>query len=434
MISAEKISARGHRHSSLAIHPYFGKVDPGIVQHALQAYAHDDAVVLDPFCGSGTVLHDALLAKRAAIGFDSSPLACMIATAKVLGITAQEVEELRRLSAEICVTDDLFTHRSTPPPSSVPAMPRIRSVEHWFTENALKELAAIKAQLDANRPKISPEVALLADVAFSRIITPASRQKGESTYSRVNKDDYPGRVKTLFRRSVDHVIRSASAFNAELASQDFPPPSHSRLTVQGSRRRVRHGSGSVDICCVDARLVEACRDFGLAPADLIVTSPPYLMSWDYGLYHKFRFYWLGLDLDHYEETEIGRHLRRKDDDVERYQRDMEQVLRSLGALVSENATAVLVNAPSVVHGELVDTNELITACAARQGWTFLDISETLNIPGPHHGMYASLKSRQASAPGAAGKREHVILLQWGGKSRNLGSGSGKSINASKPKR
>ena len=35
-------------------------------------------LVLDPFCGSGTVLLESLLAGREALGIDSNPLACLI--------------------------------------------------------------------------------------------------------------------------------------------------------------------------------------------------------------------------------------------------------------------------------------------------------------------------------------------------------------------
>ena len=144
--------------------------------------------------------------------------------------------------------------------------------------------------------------------------------------------------------------------------------------------------------------------------DLIVTSPPYLMSWDYGLYHKFRFYWLDCDLDSYEETEVGRHLRRKNDDVERYRADMTAGLRACYRVARKGAMAILVNAPSVVYGEQVDTNTILCECATDAGWHPIKIVPSLEIPGPHHGMYGSLAARGASAPGKAGKREHIVQL------------------------
>jgi site-specific DNA-methyltransferase (cytosine-N4-specific) len=158
---------------------------------------------------------------------------------------------------------------------------------------------------------------------------------------------------------------------------------------------------------MDARSRESLSD---RRPSLVVTSPPYLMAWDYGLYHKFRFYWLGLDLDSYEDSEIGRHLRRKNDDVENYRRDMAQVFAVLRDEMAQSAVIAMVNAPSVVYGQLVDTNAILSEAAALAGWRLNQVLTTLDIPGPHHGMYESLAARRASAPGARGKREHVLLF------------------------
>jgi hypothetical protein len=135
------------------------------------------------------------------------------------------------------------------------------------------------------------------------------------------------------------------------------------------------------------------------------------MSWDYGLYHKFRFYFLDMNLDEYEATEIGRHLRRKNDDIPRYTEDMTKTFERLSENTTEDGTIVMVNAPSVVQGKTVDTNEILESCARRAGWRLVDARETINIPGPHHGMYASLAPRGASAPGRAGKREFVLVFK-----------------------
>ncbi|HBQ4455883.1 TPA: hypothetical protein L7185_005324, partial [Klebsiella pneumoniae subsp. pneumoniae] len=145
-------------------------------------------------------------------------------------------------------------------------------------------------------------------------------------------------------------------------------------------------------------------------ADLVVSSPPYLMSWDYGLYHKFRFYWLDFNLDEYEDTEIGRHLRRQNDDIERYKLDMTDIFSRLSKSVKNSGRIALINAPSIVHGQLVDTNEILSECANEVGWKMDECVESIDIPGPHHGMYGSLEKRNVMAPGKAGKKEHVLIF------------------------
>lgn len=414
MAAAEfkNLKAQRHRHSSLSIHPYFGKVDPSIVAAALSNFSSVGQTVMDPFCGSGTVVHDAVLAGRSVIGFDSSPLACMIATAKVLGIRPAEEKELSAWAAQLTQEADLFSSESLNDEVSaltIPSMPRVRSVSDWFGPNTLVELARIKRALSALEKLASPEVGLLARVAFSRIITQASFQKGESTYSRTQKEDSADRVRGLLAGSVKAVIKSARAFSEELRQAGLPPPSSSRLEVAGARSTITQGGIRAVLVNGDSRTNQTQQQC-LPKFDLVITSPPYLMSWDYGLYHKFRFYWLGFNLDQYEETEIGRHLRRQDDDVQRYTSDMTDVFSALRSYAHDAAWAVFVNAPSVVYGKLVDTNELLRACAVTAGWRFVSSSDSVGIPGPHHGMYASLGARQADAPGTPGKREHVLVF------------------------
>lgn len=406
------LTAKRHNHSSLAIHPYFGKVDPAIVSAALLNLSQPGQTILDPFCGSGTVIHDAMLKKRNVVGFDSSPLACMIATSKVLGITRNEEHAVSTWASSLSEGQDILGGHAIPSADAlgdIPKMPRVRSVSDWFGANTLFELARIRRSLIKFQNDESPEAGLLAGIVFSRIITQASFQKGESTYSRIDKDDTAERVRGLLLKSARAVIHSAKSFNLELAQGGLPAPHQGRLHCNGKLKKVVHGDVFAMLINCDSR--ESANAASNVPNfDLIITSPPYLMSWDYGLYHKFRFYWLGFDLDEYEDSEIGRHLRRRDDDVERYIADMKGVFLSIKKFANPASHAVFVNAPSVVYGKMIDTNNLLRACAESSGWRFLMSTDSVGIPGPHHGMYASLESRSAAAPGSAGKKEHVLIF------------------------
>lgn len=408
-----KAVPKRHAGSSRSIHPYFGKVDPALSIESIKQFSEVGETVLDPFCGSGTVIHDALVAGRSAIGWDSSPLAVLIATAKVLGITKKEKASMLDFVGEhIPQVDSLFSARSIDTEKMlgfVPSMPRVRSIEDWFTTNSLVELASIKSAIENHDFAKMPEVKLFLTLAFSRIITASSKQQGESTYRKVVKPDESGRVFSLYQKAVRDTIKSAEAFNEELLETKIEP-TQGRLKLIRNGYSVTFADRKADITIADARIPLTKAESKELAANLVVTSPPYLMSWDYGLYHKFRFYWLGFNLDSYEETEIGRHLRRKDDDVEKYSEDMKGVFRRLAGATSDNARIVMVNAPSVVYGAAIDTNQLLIDLADASGWTCIWNENTLGIPGPHHGMYGSLSSRGANAPGVAGKREHVLIL------------------------
>jgi hypothetical protein len=289
----------------------------------------------------------------------------------------------------------------------IPAMPRVRDVAYWFEQGPLNELGFLRAFLKARLPQLPARVQILTWTAFSRIIVKASNQEGESKYRRVQKGHPPGAIIALFIKAVWIVLKVARQLNSNMLATCGFSSSEIACTGDGNATSIRWGPVTAVTKLHDSRV--SPPNLERRPS-LVVTSPPYLMSWDYGLYHKFRFFWLGYDLDAYEATEVGRHLRRQDDDVERYTADMSAVFRSLTDTLLPSAHIAMINAPSVVYGKLVDTNKILTECAATCGWQLLDKLASLEIPGPHHGMYASLLPRGATAPGGSGKREHVLIF------------------------
>jgi hypothetical protein len=267
-----------------------------------------------------------------------------------------------------------------------------------FGENALLELAFLRSLIFSESR--TRHAQLLVEVAFSACITSVSRQRGESSYTAVEKSDEPGRALNLFRKALARVRRGATAY-----TELFGEETEAKLILDGYR--IQSGLQDATLIQRDTRAADSA-----APQvhDLVVTSPPYLMSWDYGLYHKFRFYWLGYDLDGYEESEVGRHLRRQNDDVQRYSEDMAAAFTQLACSTRSGATVAMVNAPSAVHGVSVDTNRILVQSAEAVGFHLKWQGTSLAIPGPHHGMYASLESRKTKTAGESGKREHVLLF------------------------
>ncbi len=398
------IQPRRHNDGGHGLHPYFGKVDPALAHFLVESHSKEGDVVLDPFCGSGTVLHEALLNGRNAVGWDSSPLAVMIAAAKLVGTDEETTRQLLRAHEALEIHDPRsgIFFRQTIFDAVAPTMPRVRNIDRWFSTNAVNELAWLTRFTNAF--ECCARARLLLRTAFSRIITRASNQQGESTYRAVSKPDYNGRVIELFRDSIRHVIRVTSRYEAQ---RKLAP--HEALTSfewSKSGAALSWGERRATIVQRDARDHKNSKPF----AHLVVTSPPYLMSWDYGLYHKFRFYWLGFDLDSYEETEIGRHLRRQKDDLPRYIEDMTGAFSSIAAALYQGGMIAMINAPSILHGEKIDTNAVLATCASEH-FDMVDCTPSLAIPGPHHGMYASLSTREASTAGERGKTEHVLLFR-----------------------
>src|SRR5580700_1440674 len=92
--------ARAHVHG---FHTYPARMHPITASRLVRAFAPARGVVLDPFCGSGTVLVEAMIAGRRAVGTDLNPLAVRLARCKTRPRSAREltalVDHARELAA-----------------------------------------------------------------------------------------------------------------------------------------------------------------------------------------------------------------------------------------------------------------------------------------------------------------------------------------------
>jgi len=120
------------------IHPYPAKFIPQIPRELIRLFhPQDDSIVLDPFCGSGTTLVEAIRAGLPAIGIDVHPLAILIAKTKTTPLK-YVFSPLAR---------DMVKKASL---ESAP-IPQIPRVNHWFlsdVQHALANLVHCINQID----------------------------------------------------------------------------------------------------------------------------------------------------------------------------------------------------------------------------------------------------------------------------------------------
>jgi hypothetical protein len=80
--------SRAHVHG---FHPYPARMHPATAGRLVQGFTQPGATVLDPFCGSGTVLVESLVLGRNAVGIDLNPLAVRLARCKTRPRTSPEI-------------------------------------------------------------------------------------------------------------------------------------------------------------------------------------------------------------------------------------------------------------------------------------------------------------------------------------------------------
>lgn len=115
------------------IHPYPAKLLPNIpyLLLATERFCPKNGVVLDPFCGTGTVLLEAVLSGRNAFGADSNPIARLISTVKPTAIDPKclqkELEKIVRRAKDNNDTD----------------IPDFPNRDFWFSAHVQRQISSL---------------------------------------------------------------------------------------------------------------------------------------------------------------------------------------------------------------------------------------------------------------------------------------------------
>ena len=88
-------------------HPYPAKFTPQIVNKYFNLYCKPGFKVLDPFCGSGTVLVEGVLNGLDSVGIDLNPIAYIISRAKTNHYSSEELKIVKNFIAGFPVQQSL---------------------------------------------------------------------------------------------------------------------------------------------------------------------------------------------------------------------------------------------------------------------------------------------------------------------------------------
>lgn len=266
---------------------YPAKFHPPIARKLVELFSAPGQTVLDPFCGSGTLLVEAAMLGRNSVGTDVDPLAIFIADAKTrvrsiegldtaVALFASWLDEQRSKDEarwgtfEADINEDQFAATRADLADWIPDLPRMA---HWFRRRAVIQLAEIRryvSMVDDARAR------QLFELCFASIIRNSSNAdpvpvSGLEVTSHMLAKEKKGRTVDpwrLMRRAVQKMLPAM----AEFVSGRSPV----------SKCRVEQ---------VDARVLDSNL---IGQIDAVITSPPYLTAVDYYRRHTLEMYWLGL--------------------------------------------------------------------------------------------------------------------------------------------
>jgi DNA modification methylase len=151
------------------LHLYPARMIPQIAGRLIQENSSEGQIVLDPFCGSGSVLVEALILGRNALGIDVNPLAIMIARAKTIAIDPLDLNRAAdRLLGNIQKKISLNRENKYEP-----GVFYFKNLYHWFKREVVNDLSIIKKCIDELQIKNKPVLNFFR-VCFSATVLKSS--------------------------------------------------------------------------------------------------------------------------------------------------------------------------------------------------------------------------------------------------------------------
>ena len=206
------------------IHPYPARMVPRIARKVLESVPSRGGTVWDPFCGSGTVLLEAMTHGFPSQGTDLNPFACLLARAKT---QTTKAVELRRWT-------DLLVSRlrgQTADAARKSYRPNLEDftldVDRWWGHAVIRDLGYLRQQLDEIASLRASHVAIdLLDVAFARTVRKVSFQRqNQFKRYRVSDADAKGHrpeVTTAFLKNWAFVTRASSELSSSYPKAPAP--------------------------------------------------------------------------------------------------------------------------------------------------------------------------------------------------------------------
>ena len=261
-------------------HRYPAKFIPQIVSRLAEKYTKEGDLIIDPFGGCGTTLVESKIMGRPSIGVDINPVAVLITKAKITPIDPLKIEKaFNALKAKL----DTYNKDT-----EVKA-PEHERIDYWFKLEEKRKLAFIFTEISKLKDQ---DIRDFFFCAFSNILKNCSIWLQKSNKPTRDPNKKPSDPIPTFCKQIKMMIRGNARFY-ELAKEK----NHLEIPSQ--------------VYCTDARTIPVKNN----SVSLIVTSPPYVTSYEYADLHQLTALWLEYtkDLSDFRKMFIGTSYHNKKD-------------------------------------------------------------------------------------------------------------------------
>jgi DNA modification methylase len=344
------------------------------------------SLVLDPFCGSGTVLLESLLAGHNSIGCDANPLARLIAKVKTisLDIGSLEIKKSQILSKAKRLRKAISLN--------------VINVDHWYPKKTQLQLSKLYRAIHE----------LTCDDEYNFFIATFSSLVKKVSYSDPNLSVpvklKPEKYKNIeLKCKVEKRIKSVENMNVYDLFEKHVDKNIKRISKLNDNRP---REVKAEVISKDARVITKSIDRGSGlleseSVDFIITSPPYAGAQKYIRSSSLSLGWVGFcenkSLRDYEKVNIGREHYAKSEYQEletlnipeidtflqmikndsplrahingNYLKEMESAIEEMFRVLKSNRFCVIVIGNNEVCGKKFETQKYIRLLAERIGFS-----------------------------------------------------------------
>lgn len=319
----------------------------------------------DIFCGCGTTALEAKINNKDFWGIDINPVATLISRTKRNKYDKKKLEKYRDL-----IIADFGTKKK--PPSKILNHERIR---YWFDEGQIVDLYNLLTCINKNVPKGKYRDCFY--VAFSNILKKTSNWLTKSIKPTLDKGKIPHPVLPAFIQQMKQLVKAVDEASKKI------------VTTPKSK-------------------IENKNFLALKPKspflDLLITSPPYVTSYEYADLHQLSTLWLDYVKDYRElrkgtigsvydvsisndkrenlnsvgkeiyEAVLKTNVRNKSS-ILKYFIDMAKTIQNSYKLIKKNGYAVFVIGNTKFKGVYINNAKYLAQCFLEAGFKKLEIKK-----------------------------------------------------------
>jgi DNA modification methylase len=285
-------SDRTIKHTAYITHGYYtypAKFIPQLASRIIKENSQTGDIVIDPFMGSGTTVVEAIVNNRIGIGTDINEIAVLLAKVKSTPIEYEQLlNEFSNLTFKLNLKLNGEFENELVKARTYIKIPK--RVDYWFKPHIKDKLLIILFNILQIRNKDIKDFFL---IVFAQILKSCSiwLQKSVKPTRDFNKKEIDPFYK--FEWQAKRMIKKHKDFNNILSQ---------KIKDNIDKYRIVKNSDARQLPCTDEK------------ATLIVTSPPYVTSYEYADLHQLPSLWFGFlnELSSFRKKFIGSSFRERE--------------------------------------------------------------------------------------------------------------------------